>query len=222
MEFRQLHAFLTVAKTANFSHAAEVLGYAQSTITTQIQLLERELDTKLFDRLGKQVVLTDQGNCFYPYAQQVVSLAAEAKAALASSRVVSGKITIGVPESLCATRLPKVLQEYGQRYPQVKMVLKMGSYTDFTYMLKNNYIDVALFFQREQTHLSLITDTLLPEPIVAVAANHHSFASRKGLRAVDLTGQTIILAEPGCSYRIILEEILDREQIEPETILEIG
>lgn len=222
MDFRQLHAFLAVANTANFSHAAKMLGYAQSSISTQIHLLEQELNIRLFDRLGKQVVLTDQGQCFHIYARKLVSLAAEAKEAVSSATIVNGTVTIGAPESLCATRLPMVLQEYGRRYPQVKIILKIGSYNDFLYWLKNNLIDMALFFQRELIHPNLNVVTLLEEPIVAVAGRGNHLIEKGRLEATDLREETVILAEPGCSYRIILEGILSSANIYPETVLEIG
>jgi Transcriptional regulator len=222
MDFRQLQAFVTVANTANFSRAAKMLGYAQSSVTTQIQLLERELDTRLFDRLGKRVALTDQGQCFFTYANQILSLAAEAKNAVAGSAILKGSITVGAPESLCATRLPLVLQEYGKRYPQVKIVLKIGAYDDFLFWLKNNSVDVALFFQREMFHPHLIACTLMEEPIVAVAANGHPLIRKGRLEPGDLIDETVILAEAGCSYRIILDNILSGANVFLETFLEIG
>ena len=57
MDFKQLNAFLTISKLQSFTKAAEVLGYAQSSVTTQIKLLESELEVKLFERIGKNVSL---------------------------------------------------------------------------------------------------------------------------------------------------------------------
>jgi Transcriptional regulator len=222
MEFRQLQAFLTVAKTANFTRAAEMLGYAQSSITTQIQLLEQEFNTRFFDRLGHRVVLTDQGQCFLTYANQILALASEAKEAVSNSTTFKGTVTIGAPESLCATRLPSVLKEYGRRYPNVKIVLKIGSYNDFLLWLRNNSIDLAFFFQRETTNPNLITTMLLGEPIVAVTGVGHPLIEKGYVEPSDLREQTVILAEPGCSYRIILESILSSSNVYPETVLEIG
>ena len=222
MEFRQLQAFLTVTNTANFSRAAKILGYAQSSITTQIQLLEQELNTRLFDRLGNQVVLTDQGRCFLTYVNQILSLASEAKEAVSNSTTVNGTVTIGAPESLCATRLPMVLQEYGRLYPNVKIVLKIGAYNDFLLWLRNNSIDLAFFFHRGIANPNLITTTLLEEPIVAVAGVGHPLIEKGYVEPSDLREQSVILAEPGCSYRIILESILSASNVYLETVLEIG
>lgn len=66
MELRNIKSFIKVAEFENFSKAAEVLGYAQSTITLQIQQLEQELGVNLFDRIGKRVLLSEKGRSFFP------------------------------------------------------------------------------------------------------------------------------------------------------------
>lgn len=71
-----------------------MLGYTQSSITTQIQLLEQELNTRLFDRLGNRVVLTGQGQCFLTYVNQILALASEAKEAVSNSTTFKGTVTI--------------------------------------------------------------------------------------------------------------------------------
>ena len=70
MEIRQLETFVHVAQLQSFSRAAEVLGYTQSAITVQIRLLENELETRLFDRTGKRVVLTPSGKEFMGHASR--------------------------------------------------------------------------------------------------------------------------------------------------------
>ena len=64
MEIRQLATFIRVAQFNSFSRAAESLGYSQSAVTVQIRQLEEELDTRLFDRMGKRIALTDTGERF--------------------------------------------------------------------------------------------------------------------------------------------------------------
>lgn len=222
MEFRQLYSFYTIANTSNFTRAAEILGYAQSSITTQIQLLEEELNTKLFDRLGKRVVMTDEGKCFFTYVKQILALSDEAKEVVSGTAAPKGSITIGAPESLCATQLPRVLQEYHTRYPQVKIKLKLGAYSDFRYWLKSNLIDIALFFQRRVVHPELIITPLAAERIIAVAKSDHPLTDKGKVMPEDLLGETLILSESGCSYRMILENILSGANIYPETIIELG
>lgn len=72
MEIRQVQSFVHVARLGSFSRAAETMGYSQSAITVQIRLLEEELGTKLFDRMGKKVSLTPQGKRFLEHANRIL------------------------------------------------------------------------------------------------------------------------------------------------------
>lgn len=65
MEFRQLNTFIQVAKFQSFSKAAEHLGYSQSAVTVQIRMLEKELNTRLFDRMGKKIFLLPRDRNFW-------------------------------------------------------------------------------------------------------------------------------------------------------------
>lgn len=72
MELRQLQTFVQAAKLQSFSKTATRLGYSQSAVTVQIRLLEKELGTRLFDRMGKQVILTPQGQKFLEHANKIL------------------------------------------------------------------------------------------------------------------------------------------------------
>lgn len=222
MEFRQLKAFYTVANTKSFTQAAEILGYAQSSITTQIQLLEQELDTKLFERLSRQIMLTEAGKCFLNYTIQILNLSLAAKQAVCSISEPEGALIIGAPESLCATRLPLVLKEYRSLYPKVQIMLKVGACNEFYQWLKSNIVDVAFFFQKEFTHPELIAAPLIAEPMVLVAAKGHRLIKKGAVRANDLQGETLILAERDCTYRMIMENILLSAGVHPEVVLEFS
>ena len=78
MEIRNILTFLKVAGTQNFSKAAEQLGYSQSAVTIQIQQLEKELGTQLFERIGKRVYLTEKGQEFIGYASEIMRVTNEA------------------------------------------------------------------------------------------------------------------------------------------------
>jgi DNA-binding transcriptional LysR family regulator len=82
LDLLKLRTFQVVAATRNFTRAAAELGYSQSSVTGHIQALERELGTSLFDRASKTVVLTEAGHRTLEYANRLLALADEAKAAV--------------------------------------------------------------------------------------------------------------------------------------------
>ena len=73
MQSKNLKAFLTVARTLNFSEASHELNYAQSTVSTQIHALEMELDIQLFERIGHRIYLTEEGSRLLPLAEKMVA-----------------------------------------------------------------------------------------------------------------------------------------------------
>ena len=79
MEFRNINTFLKVAGTQNFSRAAQQLGYSQSAVTIQIRQLEEELQVQLFERIGKRVYLTEKGQEFVAYANEIMRVTERAK-----------------------------------------------------------------------------------------------------------------------------------------------
>src|SRR5690554_2116977 len=101
----------------SFTRAAELMGYAQSSVTAQVRSLEDELGIKLFERLGRSITLTREGERLLLYAEKILKLAAEAKEAVSDSSSMKGTLSIGAVESLCVYRLPNLLQEYRKRCP---------------------------------------------------------------------------------------------------------
>lgn len=131
MDLKQLNTFLTVAEFLNFTKAAAQLGYAQSSITAQIQQLENEMGVKLFERIGKTVTLTHEGKRMLPYASQILQLAGNMKSDLSGSDVPAGVLTIGAAESLSIYRLPAIIKEYRSLYPKVDINLKLLHCSEF-------------------------------------------------------------------------------------------
>jgi len=222
MEMRQLKAFATVARSLSFSRAAEELDYAQSSVSSQIQLLEQELGTAVFERLGRKIALTDGGARLLVYAEQILKLAAEAKVAVSGSALPKGTLSIGAPESLCVSRLPALVQEYRRRYPEVEIILKMGCCLDFPRWLLNNVIDVAFCIDREIASPMLVCETLVRERMVVTAAAGHPITQKAPLWPPDLQGEPLILTESDCTYRAVLDRILADAGIQPGSVLEFG
>ena len=123
LEIRQLNTFCTAAKTLNFTRTVEMLNYAESSVTMQIQALEDELGVRLFERLGKSLKLTSAGERLLSYSQHILRLVDEAKTAVSAGDEPQGTLTIGSVESLCTYRLPPLLKAFRSRFPKVRLVL---------------------------------------------------------------------------------------------------
>ncbi|RXT13717.1 LysR family transcriptional regulator [Ammoniphilus sp. CFH 90114] len=213
MEFRQLHTFLTLAEIRGFTRTAEWLGYAQSSVTAQIQALEEELGVKLFDRLGKKVVLTEAGEKLLPVAQEIQRLHDYAKELVRDSKEPSGTLVIGATESLAAYRLPPIIQSYRQRFPQVKLILRPGFCSELRNDVREGKLDMSFLLGPEVPSTDLILETLALEKMVLIAPNDHRLIGTKGIDAHDLQKEMILHTEPGSSYRMSFEQYLKSHNI---------
>lgn len=222
MEFRQLQTFITVVKLLSFTKAANDLGYAQSTITSQIHSLEEEFGTMLFERLGRQIKLTKDGEQLYVYANQILTLAEEAKGLISSSLTPKGSLTIGTAESLCTHRLPEVFKTFRSRYPSVEINIRFDTCSDYRVNLSKNIVDIIFLLDVPFNQNDLVTQILFEEHMAVIVAPNHPLAKQSHIMPHDLNGQALVLTDPGCSYRRIFESILTQAGTKPSSVLGFG
>lgn len=148
MEFREISTFLQVAQYQSFSKAARQLGYSQAAVTIQIKQLEHELGVHLFDRIGKQISLTHQGQVFYQYAISIRNDLERAKNAVSDPSTLSGKLCLGTIESICASIFPDLLAEYHRLHPEVTISIVTDSPGVLLDRMNENAIDIVYLLDR--------------------------------------------------------------------------
>lgn len=223
MEIRQLNTFCLAAKTLNFTRTAETLNYAQSSVTAQIQSLEAELGVRLFERLGKTLRLTREGERFFEYARQITRLVEEARSALETSQDVRGRLTIGSVESLCTYRLPPLLQVFRERYPNVDIILQPDMCRNLRRGLVEGRFDAAFLLDKPVQTPGIVAESLVEEELLVLAHADSPHALKSRISPKDLgEDQVLLVTEAGCSYRALFERSLDRAGVRPQTELEFG
>lgn len=220
MELRQLHTFRLLAQTLSFSQTAVTLNYAQSTVSSQIQMLEKELSVALFDRLGKQVTLTDAGHRLLDYAERLLDLADEAKHAVSDEEAPSGTLTITAPETLCAYRIPSILREFHQRYPAVQLVFRPRPELNLTRPLREGYMDLAFIIDQPFQAPELCVEPLLSETILLVAQPGHPLLQETAVQPIHLQNEPLLLTEPTCGYRTMFEKRMSAAGVRLSTAME--
>jgi DNA-binding transcriptional LysR family regulator len=222
MEMRQLEIFRVLAEELHFTRAAERVHCVQSNVTTQIRALEEELGTPLFDRLAKRVVLTDAGRRFLPYAEKVLSTVSDAQAAVVQDSVPAGPLCVGAPESVLNYRLPSVLSRFRKVYPKVQLTFKPYSDVGLVPSIESGKMDLAVWMKDVVADERLKSLRLRSEKVLFVADRAHPLASAKKVLPQDLSGQTLLLTEAGCAYRMQLDQLLSRMNIRPGNITEFS
>ena len=233
MDLRELAAFREVARQTNFSRAAARLGYAQSTVSAQIQGLERELGVRLFDRLARTVTLTTAGQALLPHAEQLLEVAAVARVAVteavAGDGLLGGRITVSAPESLLTYRLPSVLRAFRVQQPGVAIDLRptaVGRFRGETRRaIATGSVDVAFVLDTPLDIAGFGVERLVREPISVIAAPGHRLATAQKAVPADLDGEMLLLPEApdsGCAYRGQFERQLADAHVTTERALEFA
>ncbi len=222
MDTRYLQTFREVAKCQSFTRAAEVLGYAQSSVTTQIQNLETEFGVTLFERWGRKIRLTHAGESLLAYSDQVLAILEEAKGNLSEQAQMAGTLSIGTVESLAAFYLPPHLQKFRREHPRMRMQLHPGICHDLRLGVKEGKYDFAFVLDWLQDHPDLTSVNLGEEKVVVVAAPHHPLTKKKRVEAKDFSGESWIFTEAGCSYRSMMEAVLRDAEATIDMALEFG
>ncbi|KPN94631.1 LysR family transcriptional regulator [Lysinibacillus sp. ZYM-1] len=219
MDMKQLQTFIIAAETLSFTQTAQRLDYAQSSITAQIKTLEKELNVILFERLGKRIILTEEGKCLQQYAKKMLELDREMKKAM-SNEQEQVVLKVGAQESQCVYRLPSILQQFQQAHPYVKIIFKPVHTTEIAKeLLQTGELDVAFITDTYQETAMLHRERLLEEQLVFVSTSRDS---REPLSASQLSTETMLLTETGCSYRNHLEAQLQQESIMPLQMIEFA
>ncbi|EGL17618.1 MULTISPECIES: LysR family transcriptional regulator [unclassified Paenibacillus] len=220
MELRQLITFRTVAFTLNFSRAAEVLNYVPSNVTMQIKALEEELGVRLFDRLGKQLVLTTAGKRFLTHIQSVLDKLDEARSVVHDNEVLSGTLTISANEVICAYRLPAVFQRFRSRHPGVRLIFRSVPNQELKQTLFEGTADVVFMLDEPIRSTGLAVEPLVEETFRLFAAPDHPLAKRTVMPLEDFHGEVFLTNEKGCPYRTMFDRSFEKEGIDSITYLE--
>lgn len=222
MEIRNITTFVRVAELQSFSRAAEQLGYSQSAVTVQIRQLEQELGLLLFERIGKQVRLTENGSRFVLRALDILNAVDAAKNMAYEPERVFGKLRIATAESLLISVLPPVIMKFRQRCPEVESITYTGVIGELFDMVRQNDVDLLFFLDKKTYHSEWVKVTERLEPIVFAASAEHPLAAQKNISLERVLEEPFLLTEKGISYRYDLEQNLAARNMEIHPFLETG
>ena len=214
MELRQLATFIRVAQFKSFSRAAESLGYSQSAVTVQIRQLEEELDTRLFDRMGKRIALTDTGERFLSHACDVMNQVNQARMSVTSTAELHGSLHIGTIESLACLKLPTVLHLYRKFNPKVSIRITVGEPEDLIEHMERGELD--MIYVLDEPLYSNNWNKLMEqrEEIVFVAsASLREELGGKELTIEELLTQPFFLTEQDNYRRVLNRRLAARRTI---------
>jgi DNA-binding transcriptional LysR family regulator len=205
MDLKELITFRTIIQQGTFSKSAMKLNYAQSTITNQIQRLERELGILLFKR-GWDAELTPAGKIF---AEEVDKLIAHwnfvSDQAKSLQKEEIGQLNIGIMETIAIRILPTIIERFHNLKPKITCEVTIGNTEFLSNILDQNLIDFAVCSESKK-RVNLIFEPLFNEKISFIVSQNHSLAKEEKLTLEELYKHPLLIGDRTCLYRLKLEK----------------
>ena len=197
MEIRNLITFTKVAETGSLSGAAKDLGYAQSTVTAQMQQLEKEMGVALYERVGKKIRITREGQELLTYARSIIRISREAlQIGKGSFGKLEGTLRLGIADTLQDMDFLEQLNTYAERYPNVRLEVcgEKDTHALFSRLLRNE-IDLMITLDHLLTDLSLIQAVKEKQDFHFAAHPSHVLASGRKLKLEQILQYPVIRAD---------------------------
>ncbi|NIO03897.1 MAG: LysR family transcriptional regulator [Proteobacteria bacterium] len=222
MNFHQLRIFHAVAKHESFTRAAKELLLTQPAVSIQVQRLEEMYQTRLFDRIGKKVILTEAGKMLSDYTATILDLSKQADSALQDLRgLKTGNLTIGAGLTLGAYYVPRIIERFSKKYPQISIRMSLNNSSQVVENILSFKDDLG-FVARVHHQEKLAVIPFFRENLVLITSSKHPVARKKTLSIHEIEGERFILRERGSATREVVEETLQRCQVPIKVVMELG
>lgn len=218
MELHQLRYFVAVAESGGFSKAAKRCFVAQPSLSQQIIKLESELGSKLFDRLGRSVVLTETGKALLPKARLILSEADNIKTGIADQvDSGAGTLTAGIIPTIAPYLLPGSLKRFSETFPEAKLVLNENLTETLIEGVVDLEIDVAIMSLPIENKL-IASDILFDDPLVLALSPEHPLSNAGEISIDDLKEIPFIALDEQQCLGEQVKNFCYEKQINPDII----
>jgi LysR family hydrogen peroxide-inducible transcriptional activator len=222
MELQQLRYLCAIADTGSFSRAAEACHVAQPSLSQQISKLEDELGTRLFDRLGRSVRLTDAGRTFLPHARTVLQQTELARSEVEGRRKdARGTVIVGVIPTIAPYYLPERIGAFVRRFPEATLRVIEETTPLLVESLRSLAVDIAVL-SLPLRHREFDVAPLLTERLYAALPPDHPRAGAAGISLRELREERFVLLRESHCFRDIALAACHRARLDPRVAFESG
>lgn len=178
MDTQELAAFIAVAECGSFSLAAQSLCLTQPAISKRIASLEQKLATRLFDRIGRRVRMTQAGERLLPNARAITQAMQQAEQEIRDlADTVSGTLNLATSHHIGLHRLPPVLRAFTDRYPAVRLNIAFTDSEKAHEAVARGELELAVITLSPEDSGRVQSQLLWPDPLSFVAAPDHPLAT---------------------------------------------
>ncbi len=214
MDFKYLYTFKTIVEEGSFIKAAAKLNYTQSTITFQMGQMEQELSTKLFEKIGRRMMLTKAGKQLVPYVNDVLTSVNKMRYFENDLAECQGDLQIGIAETQLCYKMPPILKEFHQQAPNARLFLRSMNCYDIRDELINGTLDIGVFYENVSGYGSnLITIPMGTFPIILVASPETKNRYPDFITPDQKIPISFIINEPNSIFRQLFERYIREKSI---------
>jgi DNA-binding transcriptional LysR family regulator len=218
MTLEQLRIFVAVAERQHVTRAAHALNLAQSAASNAIAALESQHDTKLFDRVGRRIQLTEAGHVFLAEARAVLARTEAAELALSEfGGLRRGTLSVEASQTIANYWLPRHLVAFRRAHPQIQIRLGIGNTAQVAAAVESATAELG-FVEGAVESEHFASAPVARDQLVVVVGPEHPWGGRKRLTRGDLMAGEWILREPGSGTRSVFENALAQLGIAPGTL----
>lgn len=221
MELKYLVTFKTILQCGSFLEAAQKLNYTQSTITFQMQQLERELHVQLFEKIGRKMAVTQAGRELAPYVDEVLQSVERLSNYGKEYAALSGTLQVAAAETLLTYQMQPILKRFREQAPGVKLSIRCENCYRIRDEVLRGGVDIGVHYDVGGYGGSMTVQPLAEFPITLVAAPQRQWS---GLAFGTDSRQPIplITNDRNGIYQRIMERWLSRRRIVLENVIELG
>ncbi|MBT3092081.1 MAG: LysR family transcriptional regulator [Candidatus Thiodiazotropha endolucinida] len=214
MELNTLRAFVQVAHDGSFSLAAEHLFLTQPAISKRIATLESELDTRLFDRMGRQIFLTEAGRHLLPRAEHIIDQLSDMRRELANlTGRVAGSLAMATSHHIGLHRLPAVLRSYSDTNPQVDLDIRFMESEKACQSVEQGELELAVVTLPLNPVDALQSRTIWHDPMAVVVGLDHPLAKQRAVSLRELLDYPAVLPSRGTYTRSLIEQRIGQHRL---------
>lgn len=221
MEISELLTFIKVAETASFSDAAEQLFVTQPAVSKRIAALEAHLELKLFDRIGRQIQLTEAGQQLLPKAKRITADIKDIKRSLTSqAEIISGELKMATSHHIGLHRLPNSLKQYQKDFPNVLIEIDFTQSEDAYQQVLKGDTELAIITLSNEENPMIESIPIWSDPLMLVVGNEHALALNeqdldKQIDIEALASQPCVLPDQNTFTRQMVDKVLGSHGLKP-------
>jgi DNA-binding transcriptional LysR family regulator len=209
MDFNSFRVFLRVAELRSFSQAAESLFLTQPAVSKRVAALEHELGNRLFDRLDRQVQLTEAGRALLPHAHRILEELTDLRRSIANlGGTVSGTLAMGTSHHIGLHRLPSVLKDFSRHFPLVSLDIRFLDSESACRAVEQGTLELGIVTLPPAPLPHLEIEDLWRDRLHFVVSKQHSLAAEPSPSLEALLRYPAVLPAPATYTRDILEKAL--------------